>query len=265
MMDPLFPIERQQYILEVLQKEETIRSARLSDLLNVSEMTIRRDLDALAEQGLVERTYGGAVLKQERVHRTFQYHISAQENIREKERIAQAAATLIEPNNTIYIGEGTVTAPMTRYIDPEIPCTLFSNNLDLFSPESDIAADMIFLGGRYDPTTHAVSGSLTMEIMRQFKADKVFISSDGLSLSAGVTTNDFDLAFTARTMVRNTRGQVILLLDYSKVGKVAETIVAPFKEIDILITDRELPKDFRKDLKASKVNVIVASEGESLN
>lgn len=265
MIQPLFPAERQQYILEVLQREGTIRSVRLSELLHVSEMTIRRDLDALEQQGLLERTYGGAMLKQERVYRKFQFHTNAQENAHQKEKIAQAAATLIEPNDTIFVGEGTTTAPFTRYIDPFMPFTLFSNNLGLLSPDLDIVAEVIVLGGKYDPSTHSMVGSITLDLMRQFKANKVFIGCDGFSLSAGVTTDNLDLAFIARNMIRHTRGKVIIMFDGSKFGKIAETVVAPFKEIDTLITDREPPVAFAKELKASNVQVIVASELENLN
>jgi len=264
-METLFPAERQQHILEFLQKEVAIRGSRLSELLNVSDMTIRRDLDAMEKQGLIERTHGGAILKQERVYRKFQYKTSAQENIDEKEKIAQAAAALIEPNDTVYIGEGTTTCYITKYVDPQMPFTIFSNNLGLLSQDVDIAGDIIVLGGKYDRITNSISGPLTLELMNQFTANKVFLGTDGLTLSDGVTSTNLDLAYNAKTMIKNTRGQVIIVMDSNKFGKIAETMITPLKEIDVLVTDREIPPDFKNDLEAYNIQMVIASEKINVN
>ncbi len=264
-MEALFPAERQQRILGFIQKETMIRGSRLSELLNVSDMTIRRDLDVLEQQGLIERTHGGAVIKQERIHREFKYQTSAQENISEKERIAHAAAKLIELDDTVYIGEGTTTSHIARYVDPDMPFTIFSNNLGLLSQDLETAAEIIVLGGKYSAVTNSISGPLTMELIQQFKANKVFLSTDGFSLSAGVTATDLDLSVNARSMIKNTRGQVIILVDYSKLGKIADNRIALIKQIDILITDREIQQDFQDELEASNVEVIIASELAHVN
>ncbi len=258
-MEALFPTERRQQILQYLQNDVSIRGSRLSELLNVSDMTIRRDLDALEKQGLIERTHGGAILKQERVSGKFQYKTSVQENIKEKEIVAQAAAALIEPHDTVYIGEGTTTCYIPRYVDPKMPFTIFSNNLGLLSQDVDLAADIIILGGKYNQAANAISGPLTIELMNQFKANKVFLGTDGLSISDGVTSTNFDLAFNAKTMIKNTRGKVIIVMDSSKFGKTAETMIAPLKGIDILITDRTIPSDFRNELEAFNIEVLIAN------
>ena len=88
----LLPAERQQRILDILREEFTARSSRLSELMRVSEMTIRRDLDILEGQGLIERTHGGAVFRQERVAGKFRYSTSAEKNLEEKQNIAKRAA-----------------------------------------------------------------------------------------------------------------------------------------------------------------------------
>ena len=95
--------QRQRQILEILRKDMTIRGSRLSELLGVSEMTIRRDLDILEKKGVVERTHGGAVFRQERLIGKFHYRCGIREKPREKRRIAASASTMIEPNDTIYI------------------------------------------------------------------------------------------------------------------------------------------------------------------
>lgn len=254
----LLPAERQQRILEILREEFTIRGTRLSELLDVSEMTIRRDLDILEKKGLVERTHGGAVSRQEQVASKFQYKRAIKENLLEKVKIAQKAASMIEPNDTIYIGEGTTVAQMIRFATTGMPFTIFTNNLGTTTEIEDATAELILLPGAYNPVTHSVSGPLTMEMIRQINATKVFLGADGLSLSAGLTTADLEMAVVERSMIRHTRGQVIVLADTPKFGRVAELSIAPLKHVDILITNRPVPADFKRDLDKMNVEVLIA-------
>jgi DeoR/GlpR family transcriptional regulator of sugar metabolism len=256
--NPLLPAERQQRILEILREEFTIRSSNLSELLCVSEMTIRRDLDALDQRGLVERTHGGAFFRQERVAGKFQYNSSIKENLAEKKQIARMAATMIEPHDTIYIGEGTTTALIPRNMDPALPCLIFTNNLGIIAETNSIAAEIVVLGGTYDATTNSLAGPLTMEMIRQVNAKKVFLGADGLSLSAGMTTPNLQIAIIDRSMIQHTRGKVFVLSNHTKFGLVAEMSIAPLKQIDVLITNRKIPQDFQNNLNQLGVEVIIA-------
>ena len=256
--NPLLPAERQQRILEILREEFTIRSSNLSELLCVSEMTIRRDLDALDQRGLVERTHGGAFFRQERVAGKFQYNSAIKENLDEKKQIARIAATMIEPHDTIYIGEGTTTALIPRNMDPALPCLIFTNNLGIIAETNSIAAEIVVLGGAYDATTNSLAGPLTMEMIRQVNAKKVFLGADGLSLSAGMTTPNLQIAIIDRSMIQHTRGKVFVLSNHTKFGLVAEMSIVPLKQIDVLITNRKIPQDFQNNLDQSGVEVIIA-------
>lgn len=257
-MENLLPAERQEKILEILREEFTVRSSSLSELLEVSEMTIRRDFDVLEQRGLVERTHGGAVFRQERVAGKFHYQSSIKENPREKQQIAQKAASLIEPHDSIYIGEGTTAAQVIRYAVPGMPFTIFTNNLGVTAEMKNATAELILLGGSYNPATHALAGPLTMEMIRQVNASKVFLGADGISLSAGLTALNLEIAVIERSMIRHTRGQVIVMADHPKIGLVAEMSIAPLKHIDVLVTNRKLPTDFQKDLESLKVEIVIA-------
>ena len=256
--DTLLPLERQQRVLELIKEGITIRVSRLSELLDVSEMTIRRDLITLENQGLVERTHGGAVLRHERMIDKFHYQSNIEKNIEVKQRIAQKAATLIEPDDIIYLGEGTTPPLVLRYVDPAMPFTAFTNNLGTLTEIEDKAVELVLLGGSYNPTTHSMAGSLTMEMIRQVYATKVFLSVDGLSLSAGLTTPDLEIAAIERSMIHHTRGQVVVMADQSRFGMVAEMVITPIQRINILISDQELPDEFRKDLESIGVGIIIA-------
>jgi len=254
------PAERQQRILDILREEFTIRSSRLSELLCVSEMTIRRDLDFLEQKGLVERTHGGAVFRQERVAGKFHYRSSIKENPEQKQKIAQKAASMIVPNDMVYIGEGTTASMVVRFVEPAMPFTIFTNNIGVISELGvmNIAAELVLLPGTYNVATHALAGPLTMEMIRQINANKVFLGADGLSLSAGLSTPNLEIAVIERTMIQHTRGQVIVMADHPKFGLVAEMSIVPLKHIDVLITNRKIPVDFQKNLDKMDVQVVIA-------
>ncbi len=255
------PIERQQRIIDILKKEFSIRSSNLSELFGVSEMTIRRDLDLLEQQGLVERTHGGAALKQERLTDTYHYRSSIKKNPEQKERIAKMAASMVEPNDIVYIGEGATASMIVRFIDPGIPFTLFTNNLGVISEAEmvHLTTKVVLLPGIYNPRTHAVAGPLTMEMIRQVNSTKAFLGADGLSISAGMSTPDPDIAVIERTMAQHTQGQVIVMADHPKFGIVAAMSIIPLKHIDVLITNRKIPTDFQAHLDGMGIRIIIAT------
>jgi len=254
----ILPAQRQQRILEILREELIIRGTRLSQLLDVSEMTIRRDLDVLEKQGLVERTHGGAILRQERVDGKFFYHHSRQQNPGQKQSIAQRAASLIEAHDIVYIGEGYTASQIIRHVDSRSPLTVFTNNLGVLPEIGTMAAEIVLLPGIYDADTQSLAGPLTLEMIQQIHANKVFLGADGLSLSAGMTTPNLDIAVIERSMIQNTRGKVIVMAEHAKFGLVAQVAVAPLRQIDVIITNREVPTDFRKDLERLDIELIVA-------
>jgi DeoR/GlpR family transcriptional regulator of sugar metabolism len=139
-----------------------------------------------------------------------------------------------------------------------MPFTIFTNNLGVVSEMTDSAAELVLMAGTYNPGTHALEGPLTMEMIRQVNASKVFIGVDGLSLSAGLTTPNLDIAVIERSMIRHTRGLVIAMADHQKFGLVAAISIAPLKNIDVLITDREIPREFKQDLESMGVQVVIA-------
>lgn len=255
---PMLPAERQQHIIEILREEFSVRSTRFSELLKVSQMTIRRDLDVLERSGMVERTHGGAVFRQERVAGKFHYKSSDMENLKEKQQIARKASAMIEPHDVIFLGEGTTAALVIRYLEPGLPCTVFTNNLGITSKANGTTAEIIFLGGTYNPITQALAGPLTIEMISQVNATKVFLGADALSISAGMTTPNFEIAIIDRSMIKNTRGQVFVMANHTKFGLVAQMSTVPLKQINVLITNRKVPDDFQNELDNLGIQVVIA-------
>lgn len=255
---PLLPAERRQRILKTIRADTAIRAVTLSKALGVSTMTIRRDLDLLEKKGLVERAHGGAVLRRVRTLGEFRYQASAQKNRRQKGRIARRAAAMIEPGDIVFVAEGATSALVLRYIDPSLTFRVFSNNVAAISEMSGKAAELVLLGGIFQPDSMALSGPTTLETIAQVHATKTFLSADGLSISSGVTTQNHEIAAVDRQMIRQTRGRVILMADSTKIELVGEYVISPAARIDTLVTDAKISTRFKKDIQSLGVRVVIA-------
>ena len=256
----LLPAQRRQLILEILKENYTARSSQLSAHLNVSEMTIRRDLSTLERQGMVKRTHGGAVFRHERMTDKFKFQKSKEENPEETKSIARKAAELIEPHDVIFIGEGTTASLILTFVDPEMPFTVFSNNHGIAAEIGNLtmSAELILLGGNFNSVTYATAGNLTLEIIERINADKVFLGVDGFSLRAGLTSSNQDMTAINRAMIRNTSGSVIIMSHHTKFGLMAVMEVAKASEIDILITNLQMPQDFCNEMQSQDIKVLLA-------
>ncbi len=259
-IDVLLPAQRRLVILEIIKEYYTARSSQLSEQLNVSEMTIRRDLAALELQGMVKRTHGGAVFHHERMTDKFKYQSSKEVNPEEKEKIARKAVELIKPHDVIFIGEGTTASLILSNVDPDIPFTVFTNNHGIAAEISNtlMSAELIFLGGTYNPDTCSTAGNFTLEMIGRINADKVFLGVDAFSLQIGLTVRNPEFAAIHRAMIRQTTGQVIVMSDHTKFGLVAALEVAKLNEIDVLVTNFKLSHDFYNDFESLNIKVVLA-------
>jgi DeoR/GlpR family transcriptional regulator of sugar metabolism len=165
---------------------------------------------------------------------------------------------MVDAGDVIFLGEGTTPALLMRHLDPGIHCRVFSNNIGAIFEAADKAAELVLLGGVYQPASRALSGAVTLDMIAQVHAAKTFLSADGLSIAEGVTTQTHTIAVTDRHMIRHTRGQVILMADHTKIGLVGDYVIAEAARIDVLITDGGVDRDFRRRMEALGVRVVVA-------
>ncbi|MDD4258632.1 MAG: DeoR/GlpR family DNA-binding transcription regulator [Sphaerochaetaceae bacterium] len=232
----LIPADRQRQILDLIHSGKVVQVQELSERFNVSVLTIRRDLDHLATEGLVERTHGGATLR-----RTMSvepaYTEKALEFPGEKRLIGTATATLIAPGDTIFINSGSTTLEVIRALwKHEI--TIVTNNIDAaWIANEDAAFKLILVGGAYRTRSHSVSGSLSECLIGNIYANKAIIGVDGFSLQAGLTTPVVEEADTTRFMIERTVGKVIVVAAGNKIGVVSNFRTVGVEEIDTLVTD----------------------------
>lgn len=252
------PAERHLRIREFLRERVTIRVSELSEKLGVSEMTIRRDLETLERQGYLERTHGGAVYRQERMTHESTYETRLKESIDVKDLIGRKAASLIEPNDSILLHSGTTALYILRHLDPEMQVRIYTNNIGAIDEVRGKKAELVLLGGEFRRESNSLEGALTMQMIRQIHPNKAFLVVDGISLKDGITTPYFTEAALERAMIEQTRGKVVVMATHSAFGRVAEVVVAPIEQADVLIVDRYLPNEYLRDLEPLGVQVLVA-------
>lgn len=248
-------------ILEALRDSKTIRVADLSRQFGVSEVSIRRDLAKLEQYGLLRRVHGGAI-----GNPTVPPNHSFDERLRrraeEKRRIGKAAAALVQPGDSIILDSGTTVLQVAREIaarseQPE-QFTVITSSLPAFRELAGSRnLSLIILGGVFLPDYQTLVGPQTLANLSALHADKLFLGSDGLSFSHGVTTRSLLEAEVSKAMVRAAT-EIIVVCDSKKIGTVGFTSVVPLSQVHRLVTDTEAPEPFVNELRSVGVEVILA-------
>ncbi len=243
----MIPAERRARIVELLEERRAVRVSLLSENLSVSEMTIRRDLERLEQEGVLSRTHGGAILKRRMIEEPL-YVTNVRAHSEEKRRIAQAAAALIKPGETVFLSSGTTATQVLSHVDPQIKARIVTHNVGAVSSAQRTSLDVILLGGSYRPRSNTLQGALPIEVAGHFHASRFILGADALSLEEGVTTPSLGLAGVERAMMRQTRGEVIVLADSSKFGVVGDVVICTLDRVDAVIVDDGVDGDMREEI-----------------
>ncbi|MEA4908478.1 MAG: DeoR/GlpR transcriptional regulator [Chloroflexi bacterium] len=261
MLERSIPIQRRNDILAQLEQNRFVRSSTLSRLLNASEATIRRDLAILEEEGLIERTHGGAMVSH-RMQAEPAFSASKQNRLPEKEHIGAAAAQMVRSGETIFLNFGTTTTQVARFLkqrDDLQDVTVVTNNISVLQElQSNPAFQIICLGGYYRTHSQSFVGTMTVRAMEGILAGQAFIGVDGVSPRYGCTTPVESDAEISRQMIENTTGNVVLVADSSKWGVVSKFRVAPLQRIGRWITDAGLPGEANEILEGAPVEIVLA-------
>ena len=253
------PVERQRLILNMVDEHGVIRVSDLSDQFDVSVMTIRRDLMALEERGLISRSHGGAISKRRFQHELY-FEQKGERNQREKSAIGEVAARMLEPGETVFVNSGSTTLELLRRI-PDMELRVVTSNAGVLSVLSGTQVECLVIGGVYRPRSNSFVGGFALQALSQIHGGRCFIGVDGLSLDAGLTTPHHQEAEVGRQMIRQTRGEVIVLADSSKIGGVAPFVTAPLDMVDVLITDSAVSEEYVAALEEHGITVRIASAG----
>ncbi len=258
----LIPAQRHRKIREYLEIHQIVRSSMLSEMLGASEATIRRDLELLEKQGVVERAYGGAILTQ-RMPNEPAYANSMLAHPDEKRAIGLAAAQLVKDGDTIFVNSGTTASAFLHALSARQDLgavTVVTNNVSVTTGARDVDFEVILLGGSFRPRSNSTVGRFADDQLRKFCASRAFIGVDGISLRYGCTTPSNVEADIAQRMIEQTRGPVVVITDHSKWGVISNYSICSVDQIHTLVADGGLAPDSRAELQAHSVEVIIAGD-----
>jgi DeoR family fructose operon transcriptional repressor len=258
MSKPLIPAQRRERIQDYLATRKIVRMDELYTLLDTSEATVRRDLEWLERQGIVERTHGGAILSQ-RLTLEPMYLQRVQTHPEEKRLIGELAASLIEDNDVVFINSGTTTTQVIRHIRGYAGITVFSNNVIAALEGGEAGISHHLIGGEFQAHSNSVVGWLAIENLRQVYANKTILGVDGISLLHGCTVPAMAEAEVIRLMSERTQGKIFVVADSSKWGVVSNFQVASIDEINMLITEEGLDLSAMKTLSDHGVEIRIAA------
>lgn len=243
--------QRQGYILERVRQDGAVRVADLVRDLGVSDMTIRRDLDALRQRGLLEKVHGGATAI--RGSALFEPGFAAKSTLQEHEKaaIADAAVKLVEPGSAIAVSAGTTTYHLARRLVDVPGLTIVTNSVPV--------ADVLHQAGRHDHTiiltggvrtpSDALVGPFAVAALRTVHVDVVFMGVHGMDPKTGFTTPNLLEAETDRALVEAGR-RLVVLADHTKWGTIGISSFARLDQADVLISDVGLSPEAQAELRA---------------
>lgn len=249
-------VERHQYILNRINEFGKISVLDLCDELEVSSVTIRKDLKVLEDKNLLFRTHGGAttinpytadrtVFEKEKIH------------AEEKKAIAYQAASMIEENDSIIIASGTTVQAMAQEIQPKGLLTVVTSALNVaLQLVRHPNVEILQLGGVLRKSSTSVAGLYAESILSDFYCSKLFLGVDGIDVEYGLTTTNAQEAHLNRKMM-NVAQKTVVLVDSSKFGKRGFGRICNIEEIDCVITDKGITEKNARELEKNGIQVVV--------
>ncbi len=248
--------ERHQFIIEKLRREGFVGVAELSKTMEVTMVTVRKDLKMLEDKGMLYRSHGSATLTSPYVNdRPVQE--KKLEQVSEKQKIAHAAAKLLEAEEAIIIGSGTTVMAFAQAIPSDLKLTVLTGAMNVtLALAADPNIEVVQLGGVVRRSSSSVVGHFAEEMLVQFACSKLFLSVDGISPEFGLTTSNMMEAHLNAKMIRSVQ-KTIVLADSTKFGKKGFGKICNIEDVDMLITDTGLSESYKKGLEDRGLEVLI--------
>jgi len=250
-------IERQRAILRRLETQLRISVPDVCAEFGVSETTARRDLEALAGQGLLQRIHGGAILTR-RATPESPMLLRNQEQSAQKQRIGRSAAALVQDGDTVFLGSGTTVLEVARNLRGHRNLTVLTNSLPVLNTLVGLEGlTLVGLGGVVRDSELSLIGHITEQALAEVRADRVIMGIRALSLEQGLT-NDFLPETLTDRAIQRIGGQVIVVADHTKCGAVAAAYVAPLTAMQVFVTDDQAPPEFVDAVRQQGIEVVIS-------
>ena len=250
------PAARHNHILKTLKDQGYVTVSDLSETLQVSEVTIRRDLQNLEERNLLYRTHGGATPTNPLVYDR-PVSEKAQQYADEKRRIGEGAAKLVEPNDSVILASGTTMIQVARHLKGKPHLTVVTNAMNVAMELLHLPGIEIFmLGGMMRLTSTSTVGPAAESMIQQYACRLLFLGVDGFDLEHGLTTSNALEAHLNSEMISAAQ-QTVVVTDSSKFGLRGFRRICRVEDVDVVITDAKIPDTFAQRLRDQNIHVVI--------
>ena len=248
-------IERQEQLLLYIQERQRATVNEVSQHFDVSVATVRRDLESLEERGSIQRFHGGAkIVKQAPPEQPVLHRSVAR--IEEKQRIGLATAELIDDGDTVFLGSGTSVLEVAKHLHRRKNLTVITNSLLVLNELSRTPEiTVVGLGGMLRHNEMSMIGHITEQALTEVRAQKIIMGIRAIDVQHGLTNDYLPETKTDRAILAQ-QGQIIIVADHSKCGRVSTAFVAPLSAADTLVTDDKAPPEFVDTLRSRGINVL---------
>jgi len=246
--------ERRRAILEIVNRESRVLVLDLAKRFETSQVTIRKDLEALHAHGLIHRTHGGALPAREGALEDPTLREKEKLHHQEKLRIAEAAAAMVQEGQVLILDSGTTTTEIARAMRNFRNLTIVTNAVNIAAELSGTAVEVILTGGTLRKNSFSLVGPIAEETLHRLHADVLFLGVDGFDVQYGLSTPNLLEAKVNRVMVEIAKRKVAVC-DSSKFGRRSLSLIAPRAALDAVITDRAVPKSDLRALKKAGIEV----------
>lgn len=248
-------VDRRDKIIQKIQSEGSVRVDQLSEEFDVSTVTIRNDLEFFEKKGLIHRTYGGALLRNN-VYNDPSIEEKKKINVDEKRRIGKYAAGLVKDNESIIFDSGSTTREIALRIKDNKNLTIMTNAINIaleLAGSNDL--EIMLTGGVLREKSYSLVGPEAERTMQNYYFDKLFLGVDGMDFEHGLTTSNPLEAQLNRLMVERSN-KIIAVTDSTKFGRHSFSYICDLDPIGTIITDSNISPDFEQKLKKRDIEVI---------
>ena len=250
--------DRKAQILELIRKNGIVKVSELSQMFDISEVTVRNYLADMESKGLLSRTHGGAISSY-KPYCSMNFNQRLDTNYNEKEIIAQKVTEMIEPNDTIMLNAGTTTLLAFRHLPYDYDLNIVTNSISIaLEATTNPNYNVILIGGSVNTKFQFTFGDDAITQLKKYHADKLILSVDGIDLESGLTTYYGEESAVARAMIEQSDVRIIAA-DHSKLRRNAFVKISDLSAADYLVTTGELKKEELSILDQNEIQMIKAT------
>jgi len=254
----MLPLERQKKIIDLLNVRKVLKMNELTEELDISVDTLRRDINALANQGKIVKIYGGIKLAEPKYGEPSMDERMI-DRLEEKETIARKCCEYIQDGDCIYIDSGSTTYHIAKYIKDKKKLTVITNSIPVITELMNTDIELMIIGGKIRKDEQSV---VTFEYIFNFhelNVLKAFICCSGITTERGISDYNLEEATTRKKMIELSK-EVFVAADSSKFGRDVTIAIAPLDKIDAIVTDNLVDRSYAAKFKKTQTKLIIADE-----